>query len=949
MAGAPYGIIDEGTDISRWKISPTDASGNPLGNSSRFLGTLVSGVGGRVNVIDFGAIGDGLSHPLSETYATLRDAQALCPQVTALSQETDWMALQRALNFAADFPAVPGAAIGTAASGTEIWIPAGVTLNPGQNPQPLVINNASLTIRGADEKGSAILVGASGTPLLEFGLDNGMAAQTVSISSKGQGFVVEETMTGTEGTFTRPFVIEVTAINDGGSIASVSITDGGSYTVTPASPLAFTASAQGAGASMTGTFTNGVLTAVAFAGTGITYADGDVLIVVGGTSPSNSVRPCKLTVTNAVGGVIQPGGITITDGGSYGTPPVNPVAVTGGSGSGALFNISNFTNRGGSLTLDRVRFVATVPAAFLVSAQFNLSYRSTLFSKLCFDYTGNNSWGTLAQLHSVTNGLFEAIEALNNLAALNSTSPTGFLMTEQNNLNGHYEHHWRDVSLGGGWNYGWHYKLTDSPGFQGLRFHNCSCGPGNVAWNLENTSARPTGYVECEWIQCFDQTVTFLSINHALGLMLRGCSVGFGQNRLSVQPATADKIYLNNCLQVLLTDNVFATALALITGGSNFVHFDGTSGSAVCRNNILSNAAKVPGLIGYKAASGTGGITQAGDTWLSVTDLLTPVSDAAPAGKNSWSATAVPGQIALFGRNTSFAVPSEQGLIIPGGGNPACAGMSGRRWYARAEASANDTPSTGTLYASPVYVPTPTQLYALGFNIKTASGGNWNARMGLYSDNGQSGQAMGPVTAVFDSGNLAFTSASTGDQTVLVHPATTGAGFAVNDTLTLTGGTFTTAAVLTVTAVNGSGAITNVSVTTGGSYTALPANPLAYTTNGSGTGATINGQFDKGATSLTSAIVPGAGLALLPGWYWPVWAYDGGSSPTLTVGAAGASATQAQVIGDSTISGVFGITTEVPGVSMDFTYTSGTSLPTTYVRKFLNAPKCPRMAINVGV
>jgi uncharacterized protein len=70
-----------------------------------------------------------------------------------------------------------------------------------------------------------------------------------------------------------------------------------------------------------------------------------------------------------------------------------------------------------------------------------------------------------------------------------------------------------------------------------------------------------------------------------------------------------------------------------------------------------------------------------------------------------------------------------------------------------------------------------------------------------------------------------------------------GSGYAVNDTITLTGGTFTTAAVLKVASVS-AGAITGVTVMTPGSYSVLPTNPVSQgTTSGSGTGATFNVSF----------------------------------------------------------------------------------------------------------
>lgn len=50
----------------------------------------------------FGAIGDGTPHPLSERYATLAAAQAVYPFVTSLTQTIDWAACQAADNYARD-------------------------------------------------------------------------------------------------------------------------------------------------------------------------------------------------------------------------------------------------------------------------------------------------------------------------------------------------------------------------------------------------------------------------------------------------------------------------------------------------------------------------------------------------------------------------------------------------------------------------------------------------------------------------------------------------------------------------------------------------------------------------------------------------------------------------------------------------------------------------------
>lgn len=48
----------------------------------------------------FGAVGDGTSHKLSERYSTLADAQSIYPIATSLDDEIDWCALQSMLNHA---------------------------------------------------------------------------------------------------------------------------------------------------------------------------------------------------------------------------------------------------------------------------------------------------------------------------------------------------------------------------------------------------------------------------------------------------------------------------------------------------------------------------------------------------------------------------------------------------------------------------------------------------------------------------------------------------------------------------------------------------------------------------------------------------------------------------------------------------------------------------------
>lgn len=55
----------------------------------------------RLNIKDFGAIGDGQVHPLSEFFGSLGAAQAVYPHATSLTQSIDWAAMQAVINVGA--------------------------------------------------------------------------------------------------------------------------------------------------------------------------------------------------------------------------------------------------------------------------------------------------------------------------------------------------------------------------------------------------------------------------------------------------------------------------------------------------------------------------------------------------------------------------------------------------------------------------------------------------------------------------------------------------------------------------------------------------------------------------------------------------------------------------------------------------------------------------------
>lgn len=78
---------------------------------------------------------------------------------------------------------------------------------------------------------------------------------------------------------------------------------------------------------------------------------------------------------------------------------------------------------------------------------------------------------------------------------------------------------------------------------------------------------------------------------------------------------------------------------------------------------------------------------------------------------------------------------------------------------------------------------------------------------------------------------------ATADQATSAAVSAGGSSYVVGDKLTVSGGTFGTAATFEVTAVSG-GVVTTVELLAGGDYTATPSNP-ASTTGGTGTGCTL--------------------------------------------------------------------------------------------------------------
>lgn len=151
-------------------------------------------------------------------------------------------------------------------------------------------------------------------------------------ATQGTGYSVDDILTLVGGTVTTAATVRVATIGGGGEVTSVTVETAGDYTTAPGSPITTTGGGDNA-CTLTGTWGEFVKAIGAVAGGGVGYEVADTLTLVGGTSTTTAT----LTVaTVSAGGVAT---VTIADAGVYSVVPSNPVAVTGGSGSDAAFDV----------------------------------------------------------------------------------------------------------------------------------------------------------------------------------------------------------------------------------------------------------------------------------------------------------------------------------------------------------------------------------------------------------------------------------------------------------------------------------------------------------------------------------------------------------------------------------------------------------------------------------
>jgi hypothetical protein len=114
----------------------------------------------EVDAMDYGAVADGASHPLSGVYATLADAQAVYPHATALSDELDWAAIQAAVN------ALPSAAaVSNGHFGGTVRCPKGTYV---LNRAVVFTARNRVTLEGDGRRSTQLRSSGADTILLDF-------------------------------------------------------------------------------------------------------------------------------------------------------------------------------------------------------------------------------------------------------------------------------------------------------------------------------------------------------------------------------------------------------------------------------------------------------------------------------------------------------------------------------------------------------------------------------------------------------------------------------------------------------------------------------------------------------------------------------------------------------------------------------------------------------------
>jgi hypothetical protein len=282
-------------------LSPMSAAGDVIYGGTSGAGTaLPIGTAGQVLTVNSGATAPQWSTPTTGTVTSVSgtgtvNGLSLSGTVTSSGSLT--------LGGTLDLSSPPAIGGTTAAAGTFTTL-----------------------IGGSGSANYEQITGGATGKAVQFQSLGSDAAVSLAIQSKGTGAI--DLAAGSSGV----------NISNGGTVTALTTTSvAGTYTSIPTVAITAPTTAGGVQATANATMrvTGSNSATIVSGGTG--YTASDVLTVTGGTGGST-----QITVGTVSAGVIQT--VTVTSNPQYTVLPTNPVSVTGGTGSGATFNLVYYVN-----------------------------------------------------------------------------------------------------------------------------------------------------------------------------------------------------------------------------------------------------------------------------------------------------------------------------------------------------------------------------------------------------------------------------------------------------------------------------------------------------------------------------------------------------------------------------------------------------------------------------
>jgi hypothetical protein len=650
-------------------------------------------------------------------------------------------------------------------------------------------------------------------------------------------------------------------ISNGGTVTAITNTGAGTYTSFPT--VAISAPTTAGGVQATVSVATMYFRSVAIQSGGTGYTVGNVLSIVGGT-PTGATATA--TVTSVSAGVIT--GISVTTGSTYSALPTNPASVTGGTGTGATLNLSwgtvgfTITNAGsGYVEQPTVSFsggggsgaaaYATVGSGTVVkSIGSTMSFYTPEGEAIRVSGNGGTSANYLVALSGISGvqpQLRSTGEANTNLL-LGSNGTGAIRLTTQG---GTATEQFRVAHTASAVNYvqvtgaaTTNFPTLSAQGSDtniGLTF--ASKGTQAIRFNTNSTDQQfriaHTGGTS-NYIQ-----VTGSVASSAPSLSSQGSDTNIDLN-LTTKGTGAVNLNTGNGIGFRVYDGSggspqvnYFQARARGTGAGPFILPDGAD-TNISANfgskgtgslSFLTNGASLEQLRVSHTASAV--------NYVNITGAATGVTPVIFAdGSDS--------QISLLLRGKGSASGVALGTSF--GNYFRAVGFAGSTVVNNLQAQGSATTISPVLSAqgsdtniSQVFQSKGTgaiDLAAGSSGVNISNGGTVTALTRTSSGGGYTSIPAIAISAPTTAGGVQAT-ANANVFVQAVSIVSGGTGYTAGDTLTLVGGTFAAASLLTVNTVS-AGVITGVTVLSGGSaYTAIPTNPVSVT-GGTGSGATFN-------------------------------------------------------------------------------------------------------------